>query len=334
MRRDTLRYLRCPESGRSLVVEPFIAAVDAIVDGRLIEPETGNWYRIEDEIADLVPAQFRDGERLGAFCAKHRLTAGPIPAGRAVVDGNTAKQLKFFAEYSEGYERDVVQSPFYDVLDRVTIEQWLSANVARDATVVEVGCGSGHQTLHILRQEKHVIGIDLSEEMLRIAQRKVREAKPPGHADFIAGKAEQLPLGEGMVDAAVIFGSLHHITDPGAAVREVSRVLKPGAGFYMLEPHKSPVRFIFDWAMRLWPLWQEEANEDPLIEESQFTAWLDAAGLDGSIRYSTYLAPHLFYVVKGRTGDLLLTTTDRVFGAIPGIRRLAGVIIAAGVKPA
>ncbi len=333
MRRDTLRYLRCPESGRSLVAEPFILAGDEIVDGRLIEPESGNWYRIEEEIADLVAAPFRDRERLDAFCAKHRLTAGPVPTRGKLVDGNTARQLKFFADYSEGYERDVVQSPFYDVLDRVTIEQWLDAKVAKDATVLEVGCGSGHQTLHILRQEKHVIGIDLSEDMLRIAQRKVRAAKPPGHADFIVGKAEQLPLGEGLFDAAVIFGSLHHITDPGAAVREVSRILKPGAGFYMLEPHKSPVRFVFDWTMRLFPLWQEEANDDPLIDAPQFTAWLRSAGLDGAIRYSTYLPPHLFYVVKRRKGDLLLRATDRLFGAIPGIRRLAGVIIAEGEKP-
>jgi hypothetical protein len=40
----------------------------------------------------------------------------------------------------------------------------------------------------------------------------------------------------------------------------------------------------------------------------------------------------LFYLIKGRKGERLLATTDVVFNAIPGLRRLGGVIIAEAVK--
>ena len=100
----------------------------------------------------------------------------------------------------------------------------------------------------------------------------------------------------------------------------------------MLEPHKSPVRFIFDWMMRHWMLWEEEANEAPLFTAGQFGTWLEAGGFDVHFRYATYLPPHLFYLIKGRKGERVLAATDAVFNAIPGLRRLGGVIIAEAVK--
>jgi len=143
-----------------------------------------------------------------------------------------------------------------------------------------------------------------------------------------------LPFAEASFDTAVICGSLHHFSDPPAALLKVSRAMKHGGKVYLLEPHKSPVRFIFDWTMRRWPLWQEEANDDPLFRAPQLKRWLNAGGIDCTIRYSTYLPPHVFYIVTGSKGDALLSITDRIFGAIPGLRRLAGVIIAEGTKTA
>ena len=68
----------------------------------------------------------------------------------------------------------------------------------------------------------------------------------------MAGTAENLPLREGAFDAGLIFGSLHHFSDPPTALIGIARALKPGGQFYIMEPHDSPVRFIFDWMMRRW----------------------------------------------------------------------------------
>ncbi|HEY6603227.1 MAG TPA: hypothetical protein VI009_15610, partial [Xanthobacteraceae bacterium] len=92
------------------------------------------------------------------------------------------------------------------------------------------------------------------------------------------------------------------------------------------------VRFVFDWMMRHWNLWREEANDDPLFTKKKFQTWLSAGGLDARIFYSTYLPPHLFYLIDRRKGEWLLATTDTIFNSIPGLRRLGGVIIAEAVK--
>ena len=313
-------------------MDPFTFSGNEVIEGRLIDAATGIWYRIEDGIADLTPVHHRNSDRFAAFCKKHGLDQHPLPTAPAKADPNATKQIQFFSSYLDGYEADVVRSPFYDILYRITVDRWLQGNVRKGALVAEVGCGSGHETLHILRRGDRVVGVDLSEDMLREARRKVQSEGYSEYADFVIGTAENLPLGDASFDAAVICGSLHHFSDPPVALLNIAKALKATGKIYLLEPHKSPVRFIFDWTMRRWPLWQEEANEDPLFEAHQLETWLNAGGIDCTIRYSTYLPPHLFYIVTGGKGDVLLSITDRIFGSIPGLRRLAGVIIAEGTK--
>ena len=332
MRIKTVEHLRAPISGTRLDLQSIEICGDEIISGRLIEKSTGAWYRIEEGIADLAPYGFRDVNRYAAFCRKHGFEQGPVPAGDAAPDENAATQLKFFSEHRDAYETEVVASPFYDVLDRVTLGRWTSRAITKDMLVAEVGCGTGRQTLPLLRTGASLISVDLSEDMLRLARSKVLAEQPAGRADFVIGTAENLPLAENHFNAAVIFGSLHHFSDPPVALRKAAGIVKPGGRFYMLEPHKSPVRFIFDWMMRRWMLWKEEANEAPLFTASQFLSWLGAGGLDARVRYSTYLPPHLFYLIKGRAGDRLLASTDAAFNAMPLVRRLGGVIIAEAVK--
>jgi SAM-dependent methyltransferase len=195
-----------------------------------------------------------------------------------------------------------------------------------------VGCGSGQQTLPLARQGANVLAVDLSEDMLRLARAKLLASGATGQASFVRGIAEQLPLASESCGGAVICGSLHHFTDPPRALQEAGRVLEPQARFFLLEPHASPVRFLFDWSMRLWTLWEEEARDEPLFDAVQFRHWLAAAGIDHRIGYSTYLPPHLFYWIRGAAGAFLLRASDRVLSGIPGLRRLAGVITAEGTK--
>ena len=332
MRIKTVEHLRAPISGARLTLQSIETSGDEVISGRLIEKTSGAWYRIEEGIADLAPFGFRDFNRYSTFCRKHGFEQGPVPTGDAVPDENATTQIKFFSEHRDAYESEVVESPFYDVLDRVTLGRWTSRTIAKDMLVAEIGCGTGRQTLPLLQTGANLISVDLSEDMLRLARSKVLVEQPAGRADFVVGTAENLPLAENLFDAAVIFGSLHHFSDPPTALRNAARIMKLGGRFYMLEPHKSPVRFIFDWMMRRWMLWKEEANDAPLFTASQFLGWLGAGGLEAQVSYSTYLPPHLFYLVKGTAGDKLLVATDSMFNAIVGLRRLGGVIIAEAVK--
>lgn len=332
MRRGTVKWLRAPETGAPLELCAFDARGDDVVSGRLIEPATGYWYRIEEGIVDLLPYAYRNLERYDAFCATHGLVHGPAPVASATRDNNAETQMKFFSQNRDQYETEVVASPFYKIFDRVTIGRWIDRTISNDMLVAEIGCGSGRQTLPLLKAGADVIAVDLSEDMLRLARHKVQAEGLAGHAEFIVTAAEYLPFAENTFDAAVIFGSLHHFSQPATALENVARITKPGSRFYMLEPHKSPVRFIFDFMMRWRTLWEEEANDAPLFTENQFQSWLGAGGFDVRLRYATFVPPHLFYVITGRRGEQLLAATDFLFNAIPGLRRLGGVIIAEAIK--
>jgi len=279
----------------------------------------------------LEPLSLRRPARYDAFAAKHRLD----PAGAASpdqADANALAQIAFFAHGRDDYERNVVESPFYRVLDEVTLGRWIDHTLHSGERVLEVGCGSGRQTLMLLERGLDVVGVDLSEEMVRAASAKVAAHGLGERCDFIVAAAERLPLAGVNFDAAIIYGSLHHFSDPAAALSEAGAKVRPGGTFYLLEPHDSPVRFVFDWLMRRKPLWEEEAADEPLFTARQFSQWLGAAGFAVEIGYSTYLPPHLFYAIGRMAGQRLLAGSDAIFSALPGVRRLAGVIVAKGVK--
>ena len=54
MRADTVEFLQAPVTAAKLELEPLEVVGDDIVSGRLIEPDTGAWYRIDDGIPVML----------------------------------------------------------------------------------------------------------------------------------------------------------------------------------------------------------------------------------------------------------------------------------------
>jgi ubiquinone/menaquinone biosynthesis C-methylase UbiE/uncharacterized protein YbaR (Trm112 family) len=334
MRRQIIDLLRSPISGGPLVLEVFEETDNEVLEGRLADPASGVWFRIANGIADLVPLELRSHDQYAAFALRHGGSERrPTPAtsdSTAVEDQK--KQIAFFDRYHQKYEAEVVNSPYYLVLDRISLGRWARRSLKRGSRVLEIGCGSGRQTLPLAKLGVDVVALDLSESMLELARTKLASAGCADRADFIAASAEKMPICDSYFDGCIIYGSLHHFADPPEVLRKAAAALRPGGCFYMLEPHNSPVRFIFDWLMRVRPLWEEEAADEPLFDEAQLRGWLEPHRIRCRIRFSTYLPPHLFYRIGSRMGELLLSGSDRVLSTLPGIRRFAGVIIVEGIK--
>ena len=95
--------------------------------------------------------------------------------------------------------------------------------------LLDVGCGTGFHTVRFAEAGWSVVGIDPSDDQLRLARRR--------GLDVIHGRGEKLPFGDGEFDAAVSIWTHTDVDDFAAVCRETGRVLKPGAPFVYIGSH-------------------------------------------------------------------------------------------------
>ena len=122
-----------------------------------------------------------------------------------------------------------------DVDYRATVDFYREILAQEDLhprTAVDLACGTGTVSLLLARQGLDVIGVDLSEEMLTVAQQKAEGLENPPR--FVCQSLQQLTLPRGVDLAVCALDSLDYITDPqdcAEAIRRVYRALNPGGIF-------------------------------------------------------------------------------------------------------
>lgn len=129
----------------------------------------------------------------------------------------TRRDASFFAERKVALLRRLLHSQGCDLAD---------------TTVLDVGCGTGTTDRHLVGEVKTLHGVDLSEEMLIVARRHVREA----HFESYDGKA--LPFPEDSFDVVIAICVLHHVPPTGRThfIEELRRVTRTG-GFIAIFEH-------------------------------------------------------------------------------------------------
>jgi ubiquinone/menaquinone biosynthesis C-methylase UbiE len=96
--------------------------------------------------------------------------------------------------------------------------------------VLDLGCGTATAGAAFRRSGATVFGADLSLSCLQQARRRLDAV--------VRADAARLPFHDGVFDAVVARGALHHMDDVGPSLKEVSRVLKPGARALFLDPRE------------------------------------------------------------------------------------------------
>lgn len=141
-------------------------------------------------------------------------------------------------------------APRYDVANRVLTagmdERWRRRAIAllappRGGRVLDLCCGTGDVVFHLLRTDPslHVTGIDFCTPMLDGARTRAHhEAR--GDATFVEGDVMALPFDDASFDGATMGFSLRNVVDIDQVLREILRVLKPGARFVNLDVSKAP----------------------------------------------------------------------------------------------
>ncbi len=104
------------------------------------------------------------------------------------------------------------------------------ASPAPGEQVLDVACGTGLVSFEAARAVSvsgHVLGIDLSDRMVGVAERRARESNV-SNCSFSRMDAEALALPDASFDVVLCALGLMYMPDPERALREMRRVLRPG----------------------------------------------------------------------------------------------------------
>jgi ubiquinone/menaquinone biosynthesis C-methylase UbiE len=108
-------------------------------------------------------------------------------------------------------------------------------NIAPDGLLADIACGQGGNGLTIARDLKvRLKGLDLSENAIETAKRRIDHFNMQDRAEFVSGDMRELPYADAEFDAAMCVDTLYMVPDKASALQEVRRVLKPGRRFVVL----------------------------------------------------------------------------------------------------
>lgn len=116
--------------------------------------------------------------------------------------------------------------------------------------VLDVAIGTADLTIEMLRRGKaeQVTGIDLSDQMMAIGQKKTDKYQM-SNVRFIHANAQQMPFEKDTFDAVTCAFGCRNFQDLDEGLREMYRVLKPGGQVAILEfsyPSNRLVRALYD----------------------------------------------------------------------------------------
>jgi SAM-dependent methyltransferase len=161
----------------------------------------------------------------------------PRKALRRLVEFKGIRRLSF-REYRDDI-RDLYDGPRGAVLalgSLISLHEPLIGHVLRarkfDITgsrkILDVGSGAGQILGHLLKQalpDTQLVAFDLSHQMLRRARTRVKDRRP----QYIAGDMMRMPFADGTFDCVTCGWVIEHLPDPRPGLREIGRVLRPGA---------------------------------------------------------------------------------------------------------
>jgi 2-polyprenyl-6-hydroxyphenyl methylase/3-demethylubiquinone-9 3-methyltransferase len=151
-----------------------------------------------------------------------------------------------------------------------------------DARALDVGCGGGILSEAMARSGARVLGIDLSQAVLDVAELHALEAKLA--VEYKAIAAEELAAATpGTFDLVTCMEMLEHVPDPAAMLAALATLVKPGGHVIVSTLNRKPMAFAVailgaEYIARMLPRGTHEYLK--FIRPSELARWGRAAGLN------------------------------------------------------
>ncbi len=149
----------------------------------------------------------------------------------------------------------------YDGLNRVISfgidVKWRKKVVAHVAaqhpdSILDIATGTGDLAISLARTSaSRIVGLDLSEGMLRVGRKKLEERGLSERIEMVQGDSEALPFDLETFDAVTVAFGVRNFEDLDKGLAEIFRVLKPGGTLVILET-SVPTRFPYKQGYHLY----------------------------------------------------------------------------------
>ncbi len=168
---------------------------------------------------------------------------------QATYKDNSQTQKEYYNRTAQDYDRWHLDTDSARIVD-----DWNFNNLkkfTKDKKIqntLELGSGTGRLANNLFKLSDNVYGIDISQEVLKIAQKKFPRLK------LSCGEVVNLPYQDNFFDLVIINGSLHHFFAVEKTLEQAYRVLKPGGFFVLLGEPSSQFFKIYNPFLYIWAL--------------------------------------------------------------------------------
>lgn len=270
MKQYSLPKLRCPACKQGLKLEILNKVGSEIIEGRLI-CQCGRNYPIQNGTPNFI-----------------------------YPDKLLSSDEEFLQKYNKGAEQydtgiDWLYKSFYEDEDSVRSQVVELLGVQSGSCVLEVGCGTGRDALHIARHigsEGKLYVQDISTEMIKISKRKLASLQTP--VEYFLSNAAYMPFADGVFDAAFHFGALNTFSEIGRVLAEMTRVVCTGGKVVVGDESVPPwlrKRLFGRILMKANPLYKHKPPLDRLPENVQNVCL-------------RWILGNAFYVIEYRVGSM------------------------------
>ena len=151
--------------------------------------------------------------------------------------------------------------------------------------VVDVGCGGGILSEAMARRGAQVLGIDLAERSLKVAQLHAMEAglQNVQYREVAAeALAAEMP---GRFDVVTCMEMIEHVPDPGAIVEACAKLVRPGGWVFLSTLNRNPKSYLFavlaaEYVLKMLPKGTHDYAK--FIKPSELVRWARLANLEPS----------------------------------------------------
>jgi arsenite methyltransferase len=132
----------------------------------------------------------------------------------------------------------------------ITLPVLEKMNIASTDGILDVGCGSGwlSRRLGKLVPEGRVVGMDISDEMIRLAR---RTSEDQTNIAFATGEVSEIPCENGLFSHAISVESAYYWPDPASGIREIHRVLRSSGSAWILINYYADNPYCHQWGALL-----------------------------------------------------------------------------------